>query len=420
MNSAAPHNENTLTEEQTRAKTNLLARLSLGARHVSLTGYAGTGKTFLAGDLIQALKDEGQDVYPCAPTHKAAYVLSQKLGGEAQTVHSFLGLKMRPDGRGGYSLYQDGRHTLPETGVVVLDESSMVGSLLWRHIDAARGLQWIFVGDPAQLPPVKEKPSPALSVPGAHLDTIVRQAEGNPILQMASRVRQGEEYLSAASFEAGAGVVTTRDSSAFLRSVLRGFKDLPHDRPPDVRVLAYRNAVVRWFNRAVRRELHGAEDLPRFLLGDWLMMLETFMEGEVQVCKNSEEVRVLCSRESEWVGPGGFWKCHLVTVEREGGETAILPVLHETERDRYEKTLARFKHEAIEDGRPWGDYYGLRELFAEVDYAFAMTVHKSQGSTFRTAYVEHRDLLACRKPDERQALVYVAATRPSERLALLV
>jgi exodeoxyribonuclease-5 len=54
-----------------------------------------------------------------------------------------------------------------------------------------------------------------------------------------------------------------------------------------------------------------------------------------------------------------------------------------------------------------------------VDYAYASTVHKSQGSTFDTVFVDRRDLQACRG-DERDALLYVAVTRPSRRLALLV
>jgi exodeoxyribonuclease-5 len=54
-----------------------------------------------------------------------------------------------------------------------------------------------------------------------------------------------------------------------------------------------------------------------------------------------------------------------------------------------------------------------------VDYAYATTVHKSQGSTFDTVFVDHRDLQACRGPEKR-ALLYVAVTRPERRLALLL
>ena len=61
----------------------------------------------------------------------------------------------------------------------------------------------------------------------------------------------------------------------------------------------------------------------------------------------------------------------------------------------------------------------LREQFARVDYAYATTVHRAQGSTYDTVFVDHRDLRVCRG-DEQEALLYVAVTRPARRLALLV
>jgi len=99
--------------------------------------------------------------------------------------------------------------------------------------------------------------------------------------------------------------------------------------------------------------------------------------------------------------------------------TRTLLVLHEDERERFENDLERTRMEAKENGARWTAFYELRERFARVDYAYATTVHKAQGSTFDTVFVDHRDLQACRGP-ERQALLYVAVTRPSRRLALFV
>ena len=410
-----------LTQDQLEAKEIILSRLYMGSRYVSLKGYAGTGKTFLTSTIATELTEAGEMVYACAPTHKAAYVLGKKMPIDTQTIHSFLGLKMIRNNRGGYSLRQDDRWEAPPGGTVLLDESSMVGKQLWKYIDQAPHLQWLFVGDPAQLPPVAEKPSPALEVEGALLQNIVRQAEGNPILRMAERVRNREPYLSEAKYDrdTDSGVYLTRDSSAFMDSIVRGFKAQPEDRPPEVRVLAYRNVVVAHYNEKVRQQLLGTKRPPRFAPGDWLMMQNTFFEDQTAICKNSEEVLILENRVDTLVTTGGFWKAHFLTVRRENGQIATIPILHEQEEQRFKNTLSQFKDEAISGARPWTDFYTLIESFAEADHAYSMTVHKSQGSTFHTVYLEHRDLLSCRGP-EKQALIYVGVTRPSHRLALLI
>lgn len=409
-----------LTPDQAEARTVVLDRINMGSRFVKLTGHAGAGKTTLVALLAEELQTYGYDVFCCAPTHKAAHVLGQKMPIETQTIHSFLGLQMRRNNRdGGYMLVQKDNVSLPEEGVVVLDESSMIGTQLWRYIDAAPGLQWLFVGDPAQLPPVAEKMSPALRVDGAHLSGIVRQAQGNPILRMAEKVRNGEPYLNEAAYNGDVGVVLTRDSRRLMNSITKGFSEQDASTPPEVRVLTYRNDVVAWYNDAVRQELLGTKKPPRFAAGDWLMMNNTYFEAQETVCKNSEEVQVTDATVSQVVTTGGFWKVHRLTVRREDGDEVEFPVLHKSEEDRYYAILKKLKLECIRKARPWPDYYALVEAFADCSHAYAMTIHKSQGSTFRTVYVDHVDAMTCRGP-ERQALVYVAITRPSEKLALLI
>ncbi len=157
----------TLTADQQRACDYLARRLACGEWQTCLSGYAGTGKTTVVARLIDHLCEQGVSVFAAAPTHKAAQVLRRFIdvpAAPAQTIHSLFGLQLRPDASGGYTLAWDGRTRPPDGSVVVVDEASMIGQALWRHIDAADGVQWVFVGDPAQLPPVKEAPSPALAV----------------------------------------------------------------------------------------------------------------------------------------------------------------------------------------------------------------------------------------------------------------
>jgi len=412
------------TEDQEAAYDQVYDRLARGERFTGLRGYAGTGKTYLVSRLVEQLLDEDCTVTVCAPTHKAVQVLSDELGDapvQMQTLHSFLGLRLQPTEEGEYELVAEEERDFTE-GVVIVDEASMIGREEWSHIqDAPFWVQWLFVGDPAQLPPVNEDPSPALDVPGPTLETIHRQAADNPILELATKIRTGADGRFGSKFEDGKGVAVTRDREEFLDSVLRAFdteafaEDATH-----ARMLAYRNKTVRRYNREIRTERYGA-DADRFVEGEWLVGTETWFHDGVQRITNSEEVRVKTAGvetfeaddQSEWT----VWELKVRTPGR--GLTRTIHVLHEDEFDRYENALERRREKAQEDPSAWDRFFELRERFARVDYAYATTVHRAQGSTYDTVFVDHRDLRVCRG-DEREALLYVAVTRPARRLALLV
>ena len=412
------------TEDQQEAYNRVYDRLARGERFTGLRGYAGTGKTYLVSRLVEQLLDEDCAVTVCAPTHKAVQVLSEELGDapvQMQTLHSFLGLRLNPTEEGEYELVAEEERDFTE-GVVIVDEASMIGREEWSHIeDAPFWVQWLFVGDPAQLPPVNEEPSPALDVPGPTLETIHRQAADNPILELATKIRTGADGRFGSTFEDGKGVAVTRNREEFLDSVLRTFdteafaEDATH-----ARMLAYRNKTVRRYNREIRAERYGA-DADRFVEGEWLVGTETWFHDGVQRLTNSEEVRVKkatvdtfeADDQSEWT----VWELKVRTPGR--GLTRTVHVLHEDEFERYEERLERRREKAQDDPSKWDRFFELREQFARVDYAYATTVHRAQGSTYDTVFVDHRDVRVCRG-DERDALLYVAVTRPSRRLALLV
>ncbi len=415
------------TEDQQVAYDEVYDRLARGERFTGLRGYAGTGKTYLVSRLVEQLVEEDCTVTVCAPTHKAVQVLSDELGDapvQMQTLHSFLGLRLQPTEDGEYELVPDEARDFIE-GVVIVDEASMIGREEWAHIeDSPFFVQWLFVGDPAQLPPVNEAPSPALDVPGPTLETIHRQAADNPILELATQIRTDGAGRFGSKFEDDKGVAITHDREEFLDSVLRTFDtEAFEEDATHARLLAYRNKTVRRYNREIRAARYGA-DAERFVEGEWLVATETWLHEGTPRLTNSEEVRVKTATvdtfeaedQSEWT----VWKLKVRTPSRQSsGLTRTAYVLHEDEFERYEEALERRREKAKEDGSKWDRFFDLRERFARVDYAYATTVHRAQGSTFDTVFVDHRDLRVCRG-EERQALLYVAVTRPARRLALLV
>lgn len=413
-----------LTSHQKAALDAVVSRLDDGTRYTCVRGYAGTGKTFLLGRLVRKLQSKRRRIYACAPTHKAARVLSDRIADDdvrVQTIHSLLGLRLKPDGRGAYRLEPEPDHELPQDAVVIVDEASMVGLDEWPHIERAWDLQWVFVGDPAQLPPVNEGLSPVFELDGPELIEVVRQERGNPIIALATRIRNDEPPEFQPAFDGRHGIGVTRKKEAFLTSAMRAFSDERfHEDSTHARILAYRNRTVRGYNAFIRQNLFP-EATDRFTEDEWLVARETWYRDDMPILMNSEEVRVISADtgqvEDREHDPWKIWQLVVEGADHAGWRD--VEVLHEDEHGRFKRTLDRLKKDAIRGEGDWLDYYALRERFADVDYTYASTIHKAQGSTFHTAFVDLQDAAACRT-SEQQSLLYVAVTRPSDRLAVLL
>jgi exodeoxyribonuclease-5 len=425
----------TLTDHQEEAFLRVIEPLLVEhTAFVRLSGYAGTGKTYLAGAICRVFDAVDEEYVVAAPTHKATSQVRLSIGNEvtgeikARTVQSLLGLVLSKDGEGGYTLVPENEPKIPEGGVVIVDEASMISSTLWEYISATTDVRWLFVGDPGQLPPVKEDPSCVFELEGATLEEVVRQAEDNPILAMATRIRRREAFLlrDVVQYKEGMGVGVTKNEQAFLQSAINAFTENGFsDDPMHGRVLAYRNDTVDSYNKAIRTAVYG-EDAPQFVEGEWLVANGTWYEQDIPVVLNSEMLRVQKVKEDvDTLGQGGQWPVWRLRVEPQGRPIKEITVLHEDAQEKYQKELDRFREaaETAEDmdvrRNQWRNYYAMREQYADVSPAYCSTIHKAQGCTFDAVWCDLRNIRGVAEP-ERSALTYVAATRPRERLGLLV
>lgn len=184
----------TLTAAQQHALDAILAfaQGQHGASMMTLAGYAGTGKTTVVSELVTRLADQ-LHIAVAAPTNKAVGVLREKVASQNLvaavdfgSIHSFLGLRLREQDDGAHACVSDGVSTLHEFDLVIVDEASMLSQSLFAQIVMKlQSTRVLFVGDPAQLPPVDDggAESPAFSCVQhrVQLADIIRQAEGSPI-----------------------------------------------------------------------------------------------------------------------------------------------------------------------------------------------------------------------------------------------
>lgn len=190
-----------LTADQAAALKNIVAWIDSGSLpYYVVGGYAGTGKTTLIAFLRHELSErkgwKDKKVSFCSFTGKATSVLRQKLKDNkallkqdsCSTIHSLIYTPVIDDA--GQIIAWD-RSSELETDLIIIDEGSMVNGIIWNDLRSF-GKPILVFGDHGQLPPVDGQ---FYLMQGPHmvLQTIVRQAADNPIIQLSKKIREGED-----------------------------------------------------------------------------------------------------------------------------------------------------------------------------------------------------------------------------------
>lgn len=439
----------TLTAQQSAALTAMLAfaRGEHGARMMTLEGYAGTGKTTLVGELLRTLGRQ-LNIAVAAPTNKAVNVLREKIGADVPveygSIHSFMGLRLRERDDGRHECVPEGSSTVHQYNLVIVDECSMLSRQLFGALVATAqhaDTRILFVGDPAQLPPVgdrQESPTFGMVQHKAVLTDIVRQAADNPIIAVSMRIREAIEAshrMSRSDIEAAcppppADALYTNGGGATaynwaLHDIRQGL---------DTRILAFRNETVLRYNRDIHEAVHGS-DTP-FAVDEIVMLNDAHdardATGRRVPLFNSEECvvieiargthprhddvpawRLVLRRDD-----GSSVVCY-VAADRAGLQNRIRQMFADAAKLKSELMAQRDSTKDAERKALIGAAWGLVNDFANVRHVYAMTIHKSQGSTLHTAIVDLGDVDRMRDDFDFNRALYVATTRAAKHLAFV-
>ena len=178
-----------LTKKQEEGLRIALQRYNDHSKYVTISGYAGSGKSTLVRFIIEAMDIEEERVAYATFTGKAAEVLRKKGNLNAMTLHRLL-YESIPRKDGGF--FRKPKLHL-DYDVVVVDECSMVPKTMIDMLLSHKAFI-IFLGDPGQLPMIDKKEShDLLDHPHVFLDQIMRQAAESEIIQLTMKIRAGEE-----------------------------------------------------------------------------------------------------------------------------------------------------------------------------------------------------------------------------------
>ncbi len=410
----------TLTREQAEASGLITAWFFDPAqRYFVLCGYAGTGKTFLVDRIVGQLGlKKGNEVAFVAPTGKAASVL-ERMGNPASTVHSLIYLRdeeLVTDENGEvlgvrFVGFQR-RDKLPSSlKLIVVDETSMVSDEMVQDL-LSYGVKCLFLGDPAQLPPVNGF-NRLLSFAAYTLTEIVRQQPDSPIAQLAAIVRGGGK-VPLGQFGACVYVITMRQFSERVRKKAYTEADI---------IIVGTNRTRARINREVR-ELLG---IPREALLP--------VDGEKLICTLNDWTHPLSKEGDFRLVNGTVGRCYHVR-EREDALGLLdfhADFLPEGERacdlpfDTALFTEGQYAHDygarayTLEGGRvvaepKRGERVRREEPVCRFEFGYAVTCHKAQGSEYD--YVVVIDESGCFGED-RAAWLYTAISRARKKLLIV-
>jgi exodeoxyribonuclease-5 len=369
----------TLSNEQDRMLDLLLSRTN----GLSFGGYAGTGKTTV---LAEAARMDPSIIF-AAPTNKAASVLRSKMpaGSDVRTFHALTQKPVLDDKSRLTGFEEVG--ALPKGTHVIVDEASMIGTKVMSIAQSALANATVnLVGDPAQLPPVNDLPVFRGSSLTMILKEVYRQGEGSRVLELATRIREQSAFHDHWLDELG----IERETAVKLKKNTDRMAEIWDG---DAQFLCFTNQQRRNMNKAVRTGVGRRTAAPD--VDDVIMFY----------------ARELCLGEPRWNNGStalitsineSLNGAHNVEVEIDGGSWAEEITLYDGILDAEQPSAAIYE---LPDH--------LRASFACASYAYALTVHKSQGSEWDKVYLQGN-----RRPQGSDGIrwLYTGITRAAKEL----
>ena len=269
----------------------------------------------------------------------------------------------------------------------------------------------LYIGDPRQLPPVGMHYCPFvhLKVPEVSLTKIVRQAEGNPIIQMATGFREAVPTgLIPTDNPVSEQIEYIGDHKDFCKRLVSDFKQ--HQSNHTVgKILCFSNSMVQNYNKLLRKAIVGNDVLAE---GDWALN-NSAVTLDDRLIRQQRMVRIAKKTKGQFLSVEG-WYIQLDDFAQEG----FLP-MHINDKKTTEAELQK-KH-TLEMANGVADrttYTHLREVQNWLDLrdCYACTVHKSQGMTYHTTYIDLTDLSRYVNRKMLARLLYVATSRASDKV----
>ena len=372
-----------LTQEQSE----VLAKLkNLNEPMCVCTAPAGCGKSYTLSHWLQ----EESDVALTTTTHKALANLVQMAGCTetrfSGTIHSYLGFKIREDRFKSWLERVRPLEQVPRARYLIVDEYSMMTDELMDSIEECIGhrivQKVVFVGDESQLVLDTSFFKRTQNLPHYRLTKQMRQKEGCHLHNYLENVRSIILDKSFSGVQIPQELYQTENHKEFCK--------LYKQHSDNAILLGYQNQTVSSYNRNIVKLHYGRPEL--FNKGDRLILREPYGE----ILRNNQEVEV-----------------HRAEVREHDATITTRAAVFKTP---IHSSWLKHQLDLFADKRDWSSYWDMRREYVKVHHSYALTVHKSQGSTYNKVFVDLTDIMKAEDAEEICRLVYVAMSRAKEEV----
>jgi ATP-dependent exoDNAse (exonuclease V) alpha subunit len=408
---------------------------------IAIKGSAGVGKTFTTAMIIKELVKLKYKITLTTPTHKSLQVANKMIieNGitkvEAKTIHSFLSLKLQTNFNTGVQKfvpeYKNSDKT--KTDILIVDESSMISLELFEHIQETiknqRVKAVIFVGDYYQLPPVDSEILDVFSFSKEYkLSKIVRQAQDSYIIKIASHIKdriKNQDFINILDIfkPHQKELKIFNNQKEFLDDFFCN-KDKKWYEKNQI-ITAYTNNEVDFYNKIARQKYwqdNKNETPQEYQKSDKIIFQSPNVQKEKIIHQNNEEVTIkVAKKEFDANLKINYYYC----IDTNNKSFKVVDSQSKQEFNKYLDNLVKKAKQlkGNSSSQIWKKFYEIKETFCEVKYSFASTIHKLQGSTLQTVYIDLNQILKAFEYQNQEfvyRLLYVAVTRASMDIKILI
>ena len=421
----------------------------------TLIGRGGTGKTTIIKKVIEEQVKKGKTVLGITVAHKAKKVLGKSIGKDkVKTVASALAIKLdESTGKFTPDIFARANDRVPikYADIIIVDEASMISPSINAEIMELKraGAKIIYMGDNAQLPPVGEQvESPVFSVANQYrLVEKMRQAKTSPIIGTGSEVADNIESKNP-KLIAIQNRVDTKDPISnseikFISDENQALDELVKDikkangNPDFVKAVTFNNEKhnspqsVKSLNDKIRLKLFGEAAKNQFNIGEMVTAYDSYSKGntEDEGIHNSDDfvIKSIDKSEANHVvrvnskakGERTFklnYKTLVLQLQDSEGELFSVPVIANESLAQFEKDMADLWKSDMQLA------FAVKGSFGNIQYGYAITSHKAQGSTYTNTYVFEDNILAPSNAGDiitKNKSLYVAVSRPTTKLVMI-
>ena len=434
-----------LGEEQARCLDSIKEFIKSNKLAFSITGSGGTGKTVLTFEIIKYLESIRKDYRLCAPTHKAKCVLEHYTNRQALTLHKLLSLSPKLDiinlDFKDLQFKMGSINDFPINGVIICDESSMISDDLFKTLTKVcktYDTKIIFLGDKCQLSPVdSNRVSLVYNLENKfNLTKIYRQSLENAIFPILQDLREHkiDRFTSCSGIDGS--VVCESNFKEFFNLCKLGIeKAIKNEDIFEAKVLAYTNARVNNYNDFLTKSIFG--DSEEYYNLEILTGYENISFNHYDFWNSMDYIIVGEPKKTDIYIPGFYNLPGYQLNLYDTGSKEIMPVdiISKNLGSKVYSDLASYIEEIRLDAISsegkrrsmcWKEYYSVLGSFTtpvdllyrnrlirrkSFDRGYAITIHKSQGSSINNIYIDMQDIRKAKSDDTIRQLQYVAMSR---------